>query len=375
MHKLKNMAHRYVCCTVAVILLLLTVFQNLFGNVSSKYVREYTLENSIAIEANHFTVSYYDSESVLLKQYDVFSNSTHTLQDPAAVGLEIANDREFLYWTYANGNKVTETTFTSTINLFAFLSVMDTYTVRFMDAKGETLLAAETFTKGKTNTGDITPPTAPDLKDMGLEFDCWMVHTDSGLVAWESYDLKNATKDVVVYANYIYSGSLGLEGIDENEDGIVDYYQLNAVDSLPADVKIPGNINGIPVTIITDLASGLAGNVQTIVIEDGVEIINPDAFAWTPNLNYVKIPASIQSVGSGTFANSVGGGLTDLFGAGKKITIEYDGIWNEWLAVAESGWDSGLAAGTRVICTDGTYEKTGRSWNTGTDYWKKIQNN
>lgn len=372
MHKLKKYGLSIFCCAFAVISLLLTIFQNFFGNVSAKYATEYTLENSITVEANHFTVSYYNNESILLKQYDVFSNSTHTLQDPAAVGLEIPNDSEFLYWTYANGNQVTATTFTSTINLFALLSVMDTYTVRFMDAKGEILLAAEPFIKGKTNTNEIITPTAPDLGDMDLEFDGWMVGTDSGLVAWESYDLKNATKDVVVYANYIYSGSLGLEGIDQNGDGVVDYYQLNAVDSLPADVKIPGDINGIPVTIITDLANGLAGNVQTIVIEDGVEIINPDAFAWTPNLTYVKIPASVQSVGSGTFANSLGGGLSDIFGSGKIITIEYDGTWNEWLGIAESGWDSGLAAGTRIVCTDGTYEKNGRSWNTGTNYWKKI---
>jgi hypothetical protein len=132
------------------------------------------------------------------------------------------------------------------------------------------------------------------------------------------------------------------------------------------------------VRVITDLSSdGLNTSITAIIIKDGVETINSNAFAMTSSLKEVTIPASVTSVGSNAFANTIGGGIVDIFAGGKVVTITYDGTWRNWIDhVCASGWDGGLAKGSSVICKDEngnsvTYKKTGKSWNSGENYWNK----
>ena len=172
---------------------------------------------------------------------------------------------------------------------------------------------------------------------------------------------------------------IGLQGKDTDGDGVIDEYTVEAVSGLSGKIEIPGYVNEAPVKVITDLSSdGLNSSITAIIIKDGVETINSNAFAMTSALKEITIPASVTSVGANAFADTIGGGIFDFFGDGKVVTITYDGTWRNWIdKVCKSGWDSGLAKGSSVICKDEngniiTYKKTGNySWFSGENYWKK----
>lgn len=352
-----------ICCTLAVVLLISIALQNLVGTVSAKYVKDIVFNNTITVPKNYYTVTYYQYDGTVLENVNEYSNMAHSLRDGTGAMLP-SGAESFIGWVNALGNSP-DLSKREDYGLYpAFKYPETTYEVRFMDMKGEELLGSATFKEsqaGQRATDVITDtPTAPTLTD--LEFTGWGVRTDSGTVSWSDYTLTKA--DVVVYAQYTYNGNLQLTPVDEDGDGTTDYYRVDATANLEAEVIIPGYINGIPVAVITDLASGFAGNVETIIVEDGVETINKDAFAFTPNLKNVTIPLSVTSIGANTFSS--GWGILTQ----KQVTITYDGTWEQWDQITENGWDDGLVAGSKVVCADGTYVKSGNIF-TGYEWSKQ----
>ena len=68
-------------------------------------------------------------------------------------------------------------------------------------------------------------------------------------------------------------------------------------------VKIPGNIDGLPVTTIRKHAFA-ATNVAEVIIPEGVETIETEAFAICDHLQRVTLPASLKKLGQGVFKGS-----------------------------------------------------------------------
>jgi hypothetical protein len=138
---------------------------------------------------------------------------------------------------------------------------------------------------------------------------------------------------------------------------------------LSGSVTIPGYVNGVPVTVITDLSDddNVNWNVSSITIKDGVQEIGSNAFALTAGLSEVVVPASVTKIGSNAFSSGWGAVTA------KKVTIKYDGTWSEWQAVcgganSDSGWDNGLGNDSKVECTDGTYVLSA-GWLDGDHAW------
>lgn len=187
-------------------------------------------------------------------------------------------------------------------------------------------------------------------------------------VSWSDYDIASATGDITVRAVYNYSGYLNLVPVDEEpQDGIIDYYKVMAVDSLPATVRVPGNVGGIPVKHIERITNvdgesdwdNYENTVTKIIIEEGVESLGWNALAYTPNLAEVELPSTIQTMDKNVFSRN------DVFGNDKKtLTITFNGTMAEWKAIlanSNEDWDGGLKEGTVVKCTDGYFalEKAG----------------
>ena len=70
---------------------------------------------------------------------------------------------------------------------------------------------------------------------------------------WEDYNLKKATSDVTVRPIYTYEGKLKLTPVDDPKDGVIDYYKVEAVAELDEITYIPGYFNGLPVKLVEKL--------------------------------------------------------------------------------------------------------------------------
>ena len=181
-------------------------------------------------------------------------------------------------------------------------------------------------------------------------------------VVWSDYDIASATADIIVRPIYTYTGNLQFTPIDVNGDGIIEYYQVDAVSKLNDPTKIPGQFNGLPVKVINKLYLNednfdYGAGVKTIEIGEGVTTLNRNALAYTADLSTVKLPSTLEYIGKNAFSRN--------FGSDKKVlTIEFNGTMAEWqslVANSHNEWHNGLKTGSVVKCSDGYFELD-RGW-------------
>ena len=172
-------------------------------------------------------------------------------------------------------------------------------------------------------------------------------------------------------AKFIQLTSAHIARHDDDGDGRYDRYTVEAAAGLAGSVTIPGEINGVPVSAITDLSGDtvnglLGGGISSIIIQEGVTEIASSAFAGTAGLNYVEVPSSVESIGANAFSSGWGAVIS------KKVSIKYNGTWAQWKAICGNNWDSGLGDESKVECTDGTYVLN-TSWGDSNHDWPDWQ--
>ena len=172
------------------------------------------------------------------------------------------------------------------------------------------------------------------------------------VLSWPEYTISD--QDITVRAIYTYQGNLNLTPVDTDEDGITDYYRVDAARDLKGSVTVPGNVGGIPVSLVQDLCYGSnIGNINRdlteVKFEHGVEEINSKALAYTRYLNSVYLPNSVKKIGSNAFGSTIGALIE------KRVTITFNGTMAEWKAIEKpDDWARGLESGSTIICTDGS---------------------
>jgi len=267
-------------------------------------------------------------------------------------------DLKFSAWVNANAIPMSSFPAGNTNDYTVSAKWEDVYLIIFSDSDG-TVLYEENFTESSTAISSegqaIVNAKLAELNELAA-----LKHMS---VSWSSYDIANATGDITVRAIYNYAGYLDMEPVyEEPDDGIVDYYKVLAVDDLPATVVVPGYIGGIPVKVI-DRITNIDGDsdwdnyeedVTTIIIEEGVEVLEHNALSYTPNLTEVHLPNTLTTMGKNTFSRN------DIFGNDKKkLVIYFNGTTAEWDAIvknSDSSWAGGLKNGTVVRCSDAYYE-------------------
>ena len=245
----------------------------------------------------------------------------------------------FKYWVNAGSVKTTTIKAGNRNDIVLYESWDNPYVARFVDQFGN-VIYSETFTKSNPT---VSVPDVPEV--------------DNCTGVWETYSLANATGDITIRPIYTYNGNLKLVPVDNPEDGIVDYYQIEAVSALDEITVIPGYFNGLPVKRVEKLYKNdgnwdFGSGVKTIIIEEGVEELAHNSLGYTADLDTVTLPNSLKKLEKNTFSRNTGDDK-------KTITIEYAGTMAEWQAVLKnsaSDWHNGLKSGTKVICTDGYYE-------------------
>lgn len=91
-----------------------------------------------------------------------------------------------------------------------------------------------------------------------------------------------------------------------------DHIAITSCDKLAETVEIPAEIEGLPVTVIGELAFSLCKKLKTVTIPDSVTEIQGGAFRGCSKLEKITIPDSVRSIGTGAF---------ELCGSLKEITI------------------------------------------------------
>lgn len=92
-------------------------------------------------------------------------------------------------------------------------------------------------------------------------------------------------------------------------------YVINAL----ADIELPSEYDGMPITRIGDGAFKDANHLKSVVIPEGVEIIDASAFEGCVNLEEATIPSSVKYIGLRAFV-----GCTSL----RKL--HYNGTADNW---------------------------------------------
>ena len=228
------------------------------------------------------------------------------------------------------------------------------YLIMFVDKDG-IVLYQEIFSDSSTSLSASGQATVNQiLEELNAE-----AARDEMSVAWSDYNIGTATSDIVVRPLYTYTGTRRFEPVDRDGDGIIDYYQVEAVSKLNDPVKVPGTHQGKPVEVVNKLYKNddnfdYGAGVKTIEIGEGVLRLERNSLAYTADLEAVYLPNSLEYIGKNAFSRNWSNDK-------KVITIYYNGTMAEWKQLIENShedWANGITTkdGSRVVCSDGYFE-------------------
>lgn len=367
--------------TLAIILALILLMSVSGVYATWKYasIDVYDQSANFFVELNEFiyplfTVTYMVGENVYLKEYHMDPSIDYTV-----IGAP-NGDANFKQWVNANGVVVTSIPKSNKNDYILYATWLNKYTINFIDTYGS-LIYSEEFTEGASKiSGD-----GQDIVDKWLANENQTENVNHIFVTWSDYNLSGATGDIIVRPLYDYKGYLDMGPVyEEPDDGVADYYQVIAVDSLPREVVVPGSVGGVPVKTIYRITNedgeddwdNFEKNVTKITIEENIERLEWNALAWTPNLSEVNLPHSLKYMGKNVFSRNIALGG---FGKGddkKQLTINFNGTMQDWkniLANSSEDWDGGLKEGTVIYCSNG-YFKLEKKNIFGTLTWKEYPN-
>lgn len=268
-------------------------------------------------------------------------------------------------WMNAGSTKLTEIDANNADDIVLYPYFNNPYTARFVDLQGNVIAYCffhEEDTTKLAATLDAAKAALP-APDVDTALTGWQVRykdEDAGKNIAEDFDeekFKSYEHDVTVYPVYTYTGNLKLTPIDTENDGIIDYYRVDATQNLSGTVNVPGVVNGIPVAVVQDLCYGsnilnLNTGLKKVTFGEGVERIESKAIAFTSSLSEVDLPSSLEYIGKNVFASDgfISGGVASWY---KTITINYNGTKAQWEQVEKAnGWNNNVKKIT-VVCTDG----------------------
>ena len=290
---------------------------------------------------------------------------------------------QFGGWMNAGSTKLTQIDANNTKNIVLYPYFNNPYTARFVDQQGN-VIAYCLFHKDDLTQLDATKDAAQSLlpaPGANFAFDYWEVNANGTKVQYSKNNFADYGYDVTIYPVYRYTGNLKLTPVDEDSDGTIDYYKVEAVDKLDETTVIPGYVNGIPVKLVEKLYNNdntfdYGAGVKTVIVEEGVAELKANSLSYTNDLTRVELPSTLTKLGKNTFSRNL---WYNILGDKdtKKLQIVYNGTkadWDKVVANSDSEWANGLKKGTTVKCTDGTYTVTSVNLETSNHKWSWTPN-
>lgn len=318
-------------------------FDQLYGGGQGVYGQ--TTHTGVTVQDCYYTITYREGDTIHHTE-KITDNSQAITSDKFYKMPGLADDA--YQWVNSGSTVVTSIPAGNINDVTLYLDRADTYIARFLYQDG-TLYKAIQFNNqtGKLNEAEPTVPEEEGLK----------------IVGWETYTLKGAKGDVSIKPVYKINDYVQLNPVDEDNDGVTDYYEVVGSD-IPAnntDIIIPEIVNGIEVQYIVTGAFANGG------------------------LRDVYVPNSVKHIGKNSFCK-------DDRWEYPQIQIIFDGTRDEWEDIAkDSGWDDNIGTGSVIICERenpiGYYQQTGSNgflgfgarvtwtWVEGTpDWYPRTQN-
>ena len=97
-------------------------------------------------------------------------------------------------------------------------------------------------------------------------------------------------------------GATLVYGVGTSKRDAKQYVSIVRGSDVQGHIKIPSEIEGLPVKYIEGLAFSGCKGLTGVTIPDGVVWIGESAFTAAPDLNYVKIPTSVRGIGACAFS-------------------------------------------------------------------------
>ena len=292
-----------------------------------------------------YSITYVNDYEVLAIKYVTESGAVSTANDVAkSLVLEWAKENieggtiAFGGWMNAGSTKLSEIPADNTKDIVLYPYFNSPYTANFVDQYGN-ILAWCLFNDADVSRLSAAFATAqknlPELEE-GFELSHWEIRgkdtKDKKITVtlnkdntnWDSF---KGYKDVTIYPYYKYNGA-ELIPVDNDSDGEVDYYQAAGYGNglVSTVVKIPGSVNGKPVTEI-----------------------NANAFSSYDKLHVVVIPTSVETIGNKAISDQ-----GNLFAKQETVTIYYEGSYEQWKAKNYGdNWITGLSEDSRVFFLNG----------------------
>lgn len=345
-------------------------FSQLYGGGQGVYGQD--KHDGVKVVNSYYSITYVNDYKTL----DIIYVTDNT--KPVSVGSDqaqklvlewasanITGTWEFGGWMNAGSTKLTEIPAGNTKDIVLYPYFNKPYTARFVDQQGNVvawcLFHAEDLTKLDA-TKALAAAALPDPGELFV-LDYWEVNANGSKVQYNENNFKNYTYDVTIYPVYRYTGNLKLTPVDEDSDGTIDYYKVEAVDVLDETTVIPGYVNGVPVALVEKLYKNdsnwdFGSGVKTIIIQEGVQELAHNSLGYTEDLTTVYLPNTLEKLNKNSFSRNTGDDK-------KVLTIEFNGTMAEWKAITDnsaSDWHNGLKPGSVVKCTDGYYKQEGTNY-------------
>ncbi len=300
-----------------------------------------------------YSVTYLDNNEVWAIDCIINNSEIYYVRDEGP-DLPAGDNRVFSDWVNANAAPVDSYPAGNTHDYTLSAKWDNLYLIMFVDKDGN-ILYQETFPSSASALSASGQQTVANLlAQMNRE-----AAADDMTVAWSDYSIQGAKADIVVRPIYTYIGTLRFTPVDRDGDGIIDYYQVDAVSKLSDPVKVPGMHQGLPVEVVNKLYKNednfdYGAGIKTIHIEEGILRLERNSLAYTADLQNVYLPNSLEYIGKNAFSRNWSNDK-------KVITIHYNGTMAEWkevVANSHEDWDNGITTkdGSRVMCSDGYFE-------------------
>ena len=149
---------------------------------------------------------------------------------------------------------------------------------------------------GHSCSSTLTPPTCTEPGYSTYTCHCGYTYVDTYVDAL-GHNFENCVCSVCGYSNCLSFTLL--------RDGT---YSVKAKTSkyLPAELSLPANYMGIPVSTIADSAFRNCSQLTSVTIPDGIKVIGKQAFSENPALIHVEIGSDVTTINSKAFENCSG---------------------------------------------------------------------
>lgn len=371
-------------------------FSQLYGGGQGVYGQD--KHEGVTVVDSYYSITYVNDGKVLDIIYVTDNSKDFKIEGSSdqayKLVVEWANknlgkeNEDFVYkdkWMNAGSTTIDKVPAGNKANIVLYPQFDKPYTAIFVDQQGN-VVAWSLFHNGNGGLDGLEAARIAAeavLPDPGELFvlDYWEVNANGSKVQYSQNNFKNYTYDVTIYPVYRYTGNLKLTPVDENSDGTIDYYQVDAVGELDETTTVPGYVNGVPVKVINKLYENdnswdYGAGVKTVIVEEGVEQLVRNSLGYTQDLTIVKLPSTLTTLGKNTFSRNL---WYNIFGDKdtKVLQIEYNGTkadWDKVVANSDSEWANGLKEGTTVKCIDGTYTVTSVNYETSKHKWSWTSN-